>query len=191
MARRASHWALVLSAGSTPRTRRSRSRTRQSAPGRPWEALHRFPWPRARPPGSRRQRGPRALWWARPVGPLLPPRRSRPRACASLWQICSGGTWARADTIFANSSVASLNFHAMWLSSIPSNLSSRRRTNLQYASILGSWQFDSFMTWSMTSCESSRMSRRRTPSSMAIYKPLTRASYSAALLEAAKWSRIM
>ena len=49
------------------------------------------------------------------------------------------GTRACADTIFASSSVASLHFHVMWLSSRPSNLSSRRCTNLQYASILGSW----------------------------------------------------
>ena len=56
------------------------------------------------------------------------------------------GDRAHADTIFASSSAASLYFHAMWLSSRPSNLSSRRRTNLQYASILGSRQFNSFIT---------------------------------------------
>jgi hypothetical protein len=49
------------------------------------------------------------------------------------------------------------------------------------------WEF--FMTWSMTSCESPRASRRRTPSSMVMRNPLTRASYSATLLDAGKWRR--
>jgi hypothetical protein len=39
------------------------------------------------------------------------------------------------------------------------------------------------MTWSMTSCESPRASRHQTPSSMAMRNPLTRASYSATLLD--------
>jgi hypothetical protein len=40
-----------------------------------------------------------------------------------------------------------------------------------------------------TSCESPRASRRRTPSSTAMRSPLTRASYSAKLLDAGKWRR--
>jgi hypothetical protein len=52
---------------------------------------------------------------------------------------------------------------------------------------LRSRQWEFFMTWSMTSYESPRASRRRTPSSMAIRNPLTRASYSATLLDAGKW----
>jgi hypothetical protein len=56
-------------------------------------------------------------------------------------------------------------------------------------SIFRSRQWEFFMTWSMTSCESSRASRRLTPSSMAIRNPLTRASYSATLLDAGKWRR--
>jgi hypothetical protein len=45
------------------------------------------------------------------------------------------------------------------------------------------------MTWSMTSCKSPRASRLRTPSSMVMRNPLTRASYSATLLDAGKWRR--
>jgi hypothetical protein len=56
-------------------------------------------------------------------------------------------------------------------------------------SIFGSRQWEFFMTWSMTSCESPRASRRQTPSSMAMRNPLTRASYSATLLDAGKWRR--
>ena len=56
------------------------------------------------------------------------------------------GTVARSDAILASASAASLYFLNTWLSSRPSNFSSRRRTALQYASILGSWQLDSFMT---------------------------------------------
>jgi hypothetical protein len=41
----------------------------------------------------------------------------------------------------------------------------------------------------MTSWESPRTSRRLTPSSMAMRRSLTGASYSATLLDAAKWSR--
>ena len=66
-----------------------------------------------------------------------------------LWRSLAkmfGGTGARANAIFASSSASSLNLHAMWLSSRPSNLSSRRRTSSLYASILGSWQLDSFIT---------------------------------------------
>jgi hypothetical protein len=55
--------------------------------------------------------------------------------------------------------------------------------------IFGSRQWEFFMTWSMTSCESPRASRRQTPSSMATHNPLTRASYSATLLDARKWRR--
>ena len=64
----------------------------------------------------------------------------------------------RSDAILASASAASLYFLNMWLSSRPSNFSSRRRTALQYASILGSWQLDSFMTWSMMSLESPQTS---------------------------------
>jgi hypothetical protein len=55
--------------------------------------------------------------------------------------------------------------------------------------MFGSRQWEFFMTWSMTSCESSRASRRRTPSSMAMRSQLTRASYSTTLLDAEKWRR--
>ena len=97
---------------------------------------------------------------------------------------------ARSDAILASASVASLYFLNTWLSSRPSNFFSRRWTALQYASILGSWQLDSFMTWSMMSLESPRTSSRLIPSSAAMWRPLTRASYYAALFEAGKWSRI-
>src|SRR6185312_522669 len=56
-----------------------------------------------------------------------------------------GGTVVHPDAILASSSASSLYLHGTWLSSSPSNLSSRRRTTLQYASIFGSWQLDSFI----------------------------------------------
>jgi hypothetical protein len=43
------------------------------------------------------------------------------------------------------------------------------------------------MTWSITSCESPRTSRRLMPVSMAILRPQRRASYSAMLFDAGKW----
>jgi hypothetical protein len=46
-----------------------------------------------------------------------------------------------------------------------------------------------FMTWSITSCESPRTSRRFTPISMAILRPQSRASYSSMLFDAGKWRR--
>src|SRR6185312_13559797 len=57
-----------------------------------------------------------------------------------------GGTVVRPDAILANSSASSLYLRGTWLSSRPSNLSLRRCTALQYASIFGSRQLDSFMT---------------------------------------------
>ena len=97
---------------------------------------------------------------------------------------------ARTDAILASSSASSLYLCGTWLSSRPSNLSSRRRTALQYASIFGSWQLDSFITRSMTSYESPRTSRRLMPSSMAMRRPLRSASYSTMLLDAGKCKRI-
>ena len=97
---------------------------------------------------------------------------------------------ARSDAILASASAASLYFLKTWLSSRLSNFSSKRRTALQYASILGSWQLDSFMTWSMMSLESPRTSSHFITSSMVMWRPLTRASYSAALFEVGKWSQI-
>jgi hypothetical protein len=52
----------------------------------------------------------------------------------------------RPDAILASLSASSLYLLAMWLSSRLSNLSSRRRTALQYTSIFASWQLDSFIT---------------------------------------------
>ena len=48
------------------------------------------------------------------------------------------GMVVRPDAILANSSASSLYLHGTWLSSKPSNLSSRWRTALHYASIFGS-----------------------------------------------------
>ena len=62
-----------------------------------------------------------------------------------------GGMVVCPDAILASSSASSLYLRGTWLSSRPSNLSSRWRTALQYASIFGSRQLDSFITWSMTS----------------------------------------
>jgi hypothetical protein len=95
------------------------------------------------------------------------------------------------EAIFTNWSTTSLYRRAMRLSSRPKNLSSRHRTSSQYTSILASWQLKFFITWLMTSWESPRTSRCLTPSSMAIRKPLTKASYSAMLLDAVKWRRMM
>ena len=65
-----------------------------------------------------------------------------------------GGTAVCLDAILASSSAFSLYLRVTWLSLSPSNLSSRRRTVLQYASIVSLWQLASFITWSMMSWES-------------------------------------
>jgi hypothetical protein len=57
---------------------------------------------------------------------------------------------------------------------------------LEYATIFGLRQFDSFMTWSTTSCELPQTSSHQMPSSMAMRSPLMSASYSATLFEAGK-----
>ena len=49
-----------------------------------------------------------------------------------------GGTVVCPDAILANSSASSLYLRGTWLSYRSTNLSSRRRTALQYASIFGS-----------------------------------------------------
>ena len=118
----------------------------------------------------------------------IPPSSSK--STEGLWRSLTktfDGTVAHSDAIFVSASAALLYFLNTWLSSRSSNFPSKRQTSLQYASILGSWQLDSCMAWSMMSLESPQMLSRLILSSTAMWRPLTRASYSTTLFQTGKW----
>jgi hypothetical protein len=105
------------------------------------------------------------------------------------WSSCkqtSLGTIARLEPSMANSSMISFFLHKICRYSRLLKLFSNLRSSWQYNSIFPSKHDRSLLAWLTTSNESPRTLSHQMLSAVAILRPWSNASYSAALLDAEK-----
>jgi hypothetical protein len=105
------------------------------------------------------------------------------------WNSCKKtpvGTIAQLEPSLANSSVISFFPHKICMHSRQSKLFSNLWSSWQYSNILSSKHDHCLMTCLMMSIESLKTLSQRMPSAMAILRTWSKASYSAALLDARK-----